>query len=307
MKFAAYAHSMDEMKELSSLGFEYVALHSMLIPYVEGGIPPSDEQIASIKRGLKENGLKPLDLVSFNGWYYAGLSGMMEQLPSGPSDPAYEALRKRGVVQFSKLVEAAEKLGCERIFSLMGGRRVYHYDHQEAWVKSVQELQPALEKHGVNMCFLPHPGDFVEESDQAVDLIKSTGCKNVRYVYVLPHSFVLSGRMEADPAAMIRHAFKAGVLDEVHVADSLKPAQMWVRDHFDTQPYHNHLLPGRGEVDIEGAVKELAELRFAGPLLMIPYRYGVSDMSFSQLAGKARDEVKRMLGEKQTSSSPRRR
>jgi sugar phosphate isomerase/epimerase len=297
MKLAAYVHSIDEMKEVSNLGFEFVALHSMLFPYVEGGVPPSDEQIDIIRRSLKENELQPIDLVSFNGWYYAGLSGMMEQLPSGPRDPAYEALRKRGVEQFGKLAEAAGKLGCERIFSLMGGRRVYHYDHQEAWKKSVEELEPTLERHGVKMSFLPHPGDFVEESDQAVDLIKSTGCKQIGYVYVLPHTFVLAGKMDADPAAMIRHAARAGVLDEVHMADSLKPAQMWVRDHFDTQPYHNHLLPGRGAVDIRGALEELVKLHFEGPLLMIPYRYGISDASFSELAGAARDEVKRMLGE----------
>ena len=305
MKLAAYVHTVDEFKEVSKLGFEYVALHSMLFPYVEAGIPPNDEQIASTRRLLKENGLQPVDLVSFNGFYYAGLSGMMEQLPSGPRDPAFEALRKRGVEQFGKLAEAAQKLGCERIFSLMGGRRVYHYDHERAWKKSVEELEPALERTGVNMSFLAHPGDFIEESDQAVDLIKSTGCKHIRYVYVLPHTFVLAGKMDADPAAMIRYAARAGVLDEVHVADSLKPAQMWVRDHFDTQPYHNHLLPGQGAVDIEGALRELVKLRFEGPLLMIPYRYGVSDSSFSELAGKARDEVKRILGGIEGGRGPR--
>jgi sugar phosphate isomerase/epimerase len=309
VKFAAYVHSMDEMKEVSKLGFEYVALHSMLFPYVEGGMPPNDEQIGEIRRSLKQNGLQPIDLVTFNGWYYAGLSGMMEQLPSGPRDLAYEALRKRGVGQFGKLVEAAQKLGVERIFSLMGGRRVYHHDHEEAWTKSVEDLEPTLERHDIKMCFLPHPGDFIEESDQAVDLIKSTGCKQIKYVYVLPHTFVLAGKMDADPAAMIRHAADAGVLDEVHVADSLKPAQMWVRDHFDTQPYHNHLLPGRGAVDINGALEELVRLRFGGPLLMIPYRYGISDMSFPELAGTARDELERLLAGiagKETSKRPAR-
>src|SRR6267143_4003282 len=234
------------MKDVRRRGFRFVALHSMLFPYVEGGVPPNSEQIDNIRKALAKNELEPTDLVTFNGWYYLGLSGFMEQLPSGPRDPAYEKLRRHGVEQFEGMIKAAANLGCNQIFSLMGGRRVYHYDHQEAWMKSVKELEPVLERNGVKMCFLPHPGDFIEESDAAVDLIKSTECKQIGYVYVLPHTFVRAGRMDADPAAMIRYAARAGVLTEVHVADSLKPAQMWIRDHFDTQPYHSHLLPGRG-------------------------------------------------------------
>lgn len=285
------------MKEVRRKGFRYVALHSMLFPQIEGGMTPTDEQIETIKKALKESELEPIDLVTFNGWYYLGLSGFMEQLPSGPSDPAYEKMRVRGVAQFEKIIEAASKLGCPQIFSLMGGRRVYHHDHQEAWTKSVKELEPALERHGVKMGFLPHPGDFMEESDAAVDLIVSTGCRQLGYVYVLPHTFVLAGSMDADPAAMIRYAARAGVLTEVHMADSLRPAQMWIRDHFDTQPNHSHLLPGRGEVDIKGALSQLVKEKFDGAVLMIPYRYGISEASFAELAGMARDTVEKMLAE----------
>ena len=302
MKLAAYVHSIDEMEEVREKGFRFVALHSMLFPSIEGGVPPSEEQIKTIRDALRKNELEPVDLVTFNGWYYSGLSGMMEQLPSGPRDPAYEKLRQRGVVQFGKVVEAAEKLGCTQIFSLMGGRRVYHRDHEDAWKKSVTELDPVLERHGIRMCFLPHPGDFIEESDAAVDLIKSTRCGWLGYVYVLPHTFVLAGKMDADPAAMIRYAHDRGVLTEVHMADSLRPAQMWIRDHFDTQPNHSHLLPGRGEVDIRGALRELLREKFEGAILMIPYRYGISDLSFAELAGRAKDTVEEMLAE---ASQPR--
>jgi myo-inositol catabolism protein IolH len=297
LKLAAYVHSIEEMKDVRRRGFRFVALHSMLFPYVEGGVPPNSEQIDNIRKALAKNELEPTDLVTFNGWYYLGLSGFMEQLPSGPRDPAYEKLRRRGVEQFEGMIKAAAGLGCNQIFSLMGGRRIYHHDHQEAWMKSVKELEPVLERNGVKMCFLPHPGDFIEESDAAVDLIKSTKCKQIGYVYVLPHTFVLAGRMDADPAAMIRYAARSGVLTEVHVADSLKPAQMWIRDHFDTQPYHSHLLPGQGAVDIRGALQELVKVGFDGPLLMIPYRYGISDSSFTELAERARDSVDGMLNE----------
>jgi myo-inositol catabolism protein IolH len=191
------------------------------------------------------------------------------------------------------------------MFSLLGGRRVFHYDHQAAWSQSVKELEPVLERHRVKMGFLPHPGDFMEESDAAVDLIKSIGCRQLGYVYVLPHTFVLAGKMDADPAAMIRYAAQAGVLTEVHMADSLRPAQMWIRDHFDTQPNHSHLVPGRGGVDIKGALNELVRQKFEGPILMIPYRYGVSDRSFAELAGESKEIVEKMLDGVEPGKKPR--
>ncbi len=297
MKLAAYAHTLQEMRDLSKKGFRYVALHSMLFPSIEGGVLPNEEHVADIRRSLKENSLEPVDLVTFNAWYYLGLSGMMEQLPSGPRDPEYEKIRIRGVGQFEKIAKLAADFGCEQVFTLMGGRRVYHYDHEEAWRKSVSDLEPALERYGVKIGFIPHPGDFMEESNPCVDLIKSTGCRQIGYIYVIPHTFVLAGRMDADPAAMIGYASKAGVLNEVHMADSLKPAQVWVRDHYDLQPYHSHLLPGRGSVDIRGALRELVRDGFDGPVLMIPYRYGVSDASFADLSGEAKDTVEKMLHE----------
>ena len=101
MKPVAYVHSLREMAEVKKLGFEYVALHSMLFPGIEMGNAPNDEQVGMVTRALKENELKPVDLVTFNGWHSLGLSGMMEQLPSSPSDPQYQEVRKRGVKQFA--------------------------------------------------------------------------------------------------------------------------------------------------------------------------------------------------------------
>jgi sugar phosphate isomerase/epimerase len=100
--------------------------------------------------------------------------------------------------------------------------------------------------------------------------------------------------MNADPAAMIRYASDAGVLKEVHMADSLSPAQMWIRDHFDAQPYHSHLVPGKGSLDIRSAVKVLLQIDFQGPVLQIPYRYGIADKSFVDLAIDSKKVVERL-------------
>ena len=267
----------------------------MLFPGLEMGMLPTEEAIDTVKTQLDAHHLEPTDLVTFNAWNALGLSGAMEQLPSSPKDPQYEMARQRGVAQFTKLIKICKRFGAKQIYSQLGGRPLYHLDHEEAWTKSVKELDPVLEEEGIQLAFMPHPGDFIEESDPCVDMIRNAGCKNVKYIFVAPHTFVLAGRMEADPGAMVRYASDAGVLSEVHMADSIKPVQAWIRDHLDISAIHSHLVPGKGFVDIEGILRALVKADFQGPMIMIPYRYGISDKSFVDLAVEAKQYVEAIL------------
>jgi len=295
LKLTAYAHSLDAFEQLKNRGFEYVALHPMLFPGIEMGMIPSDQAVDAVISQVEKSGLEPTDLVTFNTWNSLGLSGAMEQLPSSPADPEYEMVRKRGVTQFAKMIKLCKKFGCKQIYSQMGGRPLYHLDHAEAWTKSVRELEPILEEEGINLAFMPHPGDFMEESNPCVDLIKDSGCKSIKYIYVVPHTYILAGRMEADPSSMIRYASEQGVLSEIHMADSIKPVQAWIRDHLDIVSLHSHLVPGKGSLDIEEIVKTIAGINFSGPIIMIAYRYGISGKSFVDLAADSKEYVEKIL------------
>lgn len=295
LKLTAYAHTLDAFEQLKNRGFEYVALHPMLFPGIEMGMIPSDQAIEAVVSQLDKSGLEPTDLVTFNTWNVLGLSGAMEQLPSSPADPEYEMVRKRGVSQFAKMIKICHKFGCKQIYSQMGGRPLYHLDHQEAWTKSVRELDPILEEEGVKLAFMPHPGDFMEESNPTVDLITDSGCKNIKYIYVVPHTYILAGRMEADPSAMIKYASEQGVLSEIHMADSIKPVQAWIRDHLDIVSLHSHLLPGKGSLDIPEIVRTIAGINFSGPIIMIAYRYGITGKSFVDLAVESKEYVEKIL------------
>jgi myo-inositol catabolism protein IolH len=297
LKLTAYAHSMDAFEQLKLRGFEYVALHPMLFPGIEMGMIPNDQVVESVIAKLGKSELIPTDLVTFNTWNALGLSGAMEQLPSSPADPEYEILRKRGVAQFTKLIKLCRKFGCKQIYSQMGGRPLYHLDHEEAWTKSVRELDPVLEEEGVKLAFMPHPGDFIEESDPCVNLITGSGCENIKYIYVVPHTYILAGRMEADPASMMRYASEKGVLSEIHLADSIKPVQAWIRDHLDIVSLHSHLVPGKGSLNIEEILKALVTIDFDGPVIMIAYRYGISGKSFVDLAVESKEYVEKILDE----------
>ena len=79
------------------------------------------------------------------------------------------------------------------------------------------------------------------------------------------------------------------------MADTLNPAQMWIRDHVDISPYHCHLVPGKGVLNIKEIVKTLVEMNFEGPVFVMPYRYGISDRSFAELSLESKDVIEGIL------------
>ena len=129
-----------------------------------GGVP-GDDIVRSVKQAVDQNGLEPVELQTFGAWGLLGLSGLIGTMPASPSDPEYEAVRKRGVQQFIKIIKMCRALGCDQITAELGGSPIYHHDHEEAWTKSVKDLSPILREEGIRIAVMPHPGDFLEESD----------------------------------------------------------------------------------------------------------------------------------------------
>jgi sugar phosphate isomerase/epimerase len=299
-KLAAYARSLHDLEDLSRNGFKYVSLHPILFSTATsksvdmGGIP-DDEIIGRVKKAVGQNGLEPVDFQTFGAWGLLGCSGVIGQIPASPDDPMYEEVRQKGVRQFAKLVKVCKALGCNQMTAELGGSPIFHLDHEEAWMKSVQDLAPVLREEDVRLAFLPHPGDFLEESNPVVDMIRATKSKEVGYLYCVPHTFVLAGRYNADISAMIEYG--ADILMAVQVADALKPIQMWLYQHREINKNHSHLLPGKGMVDIKGALRALKALGYTGPLILIPYRYGMYPKSFSDLALEAKQTIDKMTEE----------
>jgi sugar phosphate isomerase/epimerase len=296
-KLVAYAHNLEGLKNLENMGFEYCAVHPMWLPKLDLGIIPTDQSVASVKEALASSAVKPIDLVIFGGWHALALSGTISQLPASPSEPVHEEIRKKGVEEFKKVIRIARELGCRQILSELGGYQIYHYDSEEAWRRSVKDLDPFLGENGIKLAFMPHPGDFEVENNRFVDLLVDTKTRNLGYVYVAPHTFILSGRYDANAGEMIEYANNSGLLTEIHLGDSLMPIQMWVIQHREIYPYHSHLPIGKGMVDIRGILKTIEKIDFRGPVLLMPYRYGWHTKTFSDLQLEAKQTVERMLKE----------
>lgn len=154
-------------------------------------------------------------------------------------------------------IDTAQELGCTRINTEFTGTPDRPRECREAFLRSVHEVLPAAERGGVSIMVEPHPYDFVETNDQAVDLIRAVGSPLVRYLFCTPHLFHLGG----DLAQMIEYC--APVLAHVHLADTYRPARVILNPPDPGARIHQHLDIGQGEIDWAAVFAALARAGFS--------------------------------------------
>jgi myo-inositol catabolism protein IolH len=157
-----------------------------------------------------------------------------------------EMERRAAVENWKKVIQVSVQSDCTTINSEFGGQPEQPTACREAFLASIAELLPILEREGIRVDVEPHPGDFVEDGNTAVDVVRAIGSPHIRYLYCAPHTFHMGDNL----AAMIRYA--APLLTHVHVADTLNhraglryivnPLGAPVR-------VHQHLNIGEGEID----------------------------------------------------------
>ncbi|RQR59424.1 sugar phosphate isomerase/epimerase [Burkholderia sp. Bp9125] len=135
---------------------------------------------------------------------------------------------------------------------------------EAAWFRSMDALLPILEREGITLSIEPHPEDWIEQLQPAVDIVTNIGSPALKLSYVAPHTFYYGD----DMAAMIRAA--APVLAHVRVADTFdhkKSSQLRyiVNPPGSTQiRVHQHLDIGQGEIDWDVFFRTLGEAGFDG-------------------------------------------
>ena len=127
---------------------------------------------------------------------------------------------------------------------------------EDAWWRSMEELVPILEREGINLHVEPHPEDWCETIQPAVDIIRTVNSPRVKFLYCAPHTFYFGD----DTRAMLREC--ADVLAHVHKASSglryiLNPPGTQAR-------VHQHLNIGQGEVPWDDFFGTLADIGFDG-------------------------------------------
>ena len=270
---SSHASLEDAINEAAALGYRHIEISGAHF----AAHSANDEEADRLKGWLQSAGV--------------GLAGLFETHNLAALE---EGTRAEAVARMRQTIKRCHSLGQDLVTSEMGGLPESRFSCTEAFERSAAELVPLLEETGVHLSFEPHPGDFVEDSDAAVDLIRGIGSKQVGYLYCIPHTFVIGD----DPVHMLEYA--RDVLSFVHVADALRPERVFFRGELPGRPAfatsikpHQHLIPGLGDVDFEAVFATLKRIGYDG---------FVSTQSFSHFdelsvaATKTKERIEGYLG-----------
>ena len=117
-----------------------------------------------------------------------------------------EETRRRAVDWWRDGIAAAVELGCPRINSELSGDPGQPDACRAAFMRSMESILPTLEQEGLDLVVEPHPGDFIETTAEALDLLDLVGSSRVRYLHCLPHTFYLGGRLPSRSSSPVHRS-----------------------------------------------------------------------------------------------------
>ena len=203
-----------------------------------------------------------------------------------------EERRAAAVDNMRRAARFARELDCGLVTTELTGNvgNVGQVDPQrsrDCFRTSVEEVLPALEAENVAISFEPHPVDFIEDSNPAVDFLKSLGSPRIGYLWCASHSFVLGG-----PALeLLRYA--ADILTFVYVSDSPDRKRLMDPRLKPEVRVHGHLIPGEGQVDFDAQFALLKELGYDGFVCAQPFSYA-EDMP-GEATARSREFLRKMM------------
>jgi myo-inositol catabolism protein IolH len=224
---------------VADVGFEHIELPPRLdVLPPRRGRRVSRDAVARIASASRDTGV--------------GIASLFVVYPWASPD---EVERQAAVRYLEQAFEVAVELGCERLNTELTGDPRDPFASEAAFWRSIEDVVPLLDRHGLTLAVEPHPYDFIEDGDQAVDLVRGVRSDRLRYLYCAPHTFTMGGDMRA----MIEYS--RDVLGHVHLADTFRPERTIVNPPGDWR-IHQHLDIGQGEIDWDEFFAAMREVAF---------------------------------------------
>lgn len=168
-----------------------------------------------------------------------------------------EEERQRAVLMCCRAMDLLAPLGCPLLTLMPYGSNLLPYAPQErALVTSLRAICERAALRGMRVAIEVYPGNFIEDSQTLLALIASLGLPNLGYLLCVAHVAALGEDVLATYRATRQRLF------HIHVSDT----PLRTLDH-------QHLLPGRGEVDLNGLAQALRADRYEGALTLQIYSH----------------------------------
>ncbi len=240
----------DEIRKAADLGYRYLELSPRPDFFFWHRYPKADAAaINEVKAACKETGVTLNSLVPVFNW-------------SSPD----EQERQAQVRNWKRLLQIAADLECGLINSELSGDPTDPLRSEHAFYRSMEELAPEFERHGIALNLEAHPYDFAERNDDAVHIIRGLDLPWVNYVFCAPHAFHLSDGA-GDVGRMMRYA--GNRLQHVHIADCYNHRANAGNRYIVNPPgvdarVHQHNEIGNGDVPWDEFFTALREQSFDG-------------------------------------------
>lgn len=242
-------------------GFEYIELSprpDFLNWWTRPRVYP--ERVRSFKKAMKDHGVSLATMQPMYRW-------------SSPYKDEWEM----AMDNWKRIIEIAVEMECDTLVSEFGrggsperssvDRQGIHTPEacENAFWRSMDVLVPILEREGVTLSLEPHPEDWIETIEPAVDIIKTIDSKAVRASYIAPHTYFYGNDLETSMRStkdLLVHARVADTYDHTKSSNLryiVNPPGANIR-------VHQHLDIGEGELDWDVFFKTLADIGFDGVL-----------------------------------------
>lgn len=241
----------------------------------------SEKEMLKVGRLIERSGLK--------------LAGM---IPMAPIASPLEDERHEAVEAWKRCIAVSAELGAKQIFGEMTGNPEFNKQTElcrRAFARSLEAIAPVLAEAGIHASLECHPGDFVEENDKAVDMLRDLGHKEVGYLYCMPHTFLM-GNPDAEPRQTAREMilYAGDLITHTHIADTYP---QWRIIAPPNAGQHEHLLPGWAEVPFEEIMEALREIGYDGFVSAPLFSHADKDASIPlDIAIKMREYGENTLG-----------
>lgn len=253
-------YSLEEsIREIAKIGYEGVEIlcdipHAYPPHYANGRIQSLKETISSCR----------LEISNLNAFTLYALGDVYRPSWIDPD----EQNRNKRIEHTIECIRLAKKLGAKNLSTEPGGPFQRGSDRvklEEIFIDSLSKVAEVAEEERIKVLVEPEPGLLVENSNQFKRLMSKIDSKYVRLNFDIGHFYCVN----EDPARLVYDL--ADYIEHFHLADIAGRV-------------HNHLIPGKGEIDFRAVFRAIGSIGYAGYVTVELYPYQDTPVQAAQEA-----------------------
>lgn len=252
----------DSIKEIAKIGYKGVEI----LCDVPHAYPPDfgDDKAWQLKDVISSHGMQISNLNAFT--LYAIVGGGDVYHPSWIEQDEHS--RQVRIQHTIDCVQLAKKLGAKNLSTEPGGPIPSNRDSnklEKVFLETLVPASKAAEEEGIKLLIEPEPGLLIENSSQFKRFIKNVNSDYVKLNFDISHFYCVN----EDPAKLVYEL--VDYIEHFHLADI-------------ENRVHNHLIPGRGEIDFHSVFAAMEDIGYEGFVTVELYPYQDSPVQAAQEA-----------------------